>query len=127
MFGLETPELRVETISRFSFRSISDDPMSSSRQWKPYISFSALALLLSFSGCSSKPQVTQKAEPSATSSEATADESLQSADSAAPGYSLHLPPSFGRWTGDYDELAKHNILRMLVLYNKTGFFYDKGR
>jgi membrane-bound lytic murein transglycosylase MltF len=101
--------------------------MSSSRQWKSYISFSALAVLLSFSGCSSKPQVTQKAEPSATSSEATADESLQSADSAAPGYSLHLPPSFGRWTGDYDELAKHNILRMLVLYNKTGFFYDKGR
>ncbi len=57
----------------------------------------------------------------------TSDESLQSADSAAPGYSLHLPPSFGRWTGDWDELAKHNMLRMLVLYNKTGFFYDKGR
>jgi len=40
---------------------------------------------------------------------------------------LHLPPSFGRWTGDWDEIQKHDVLRMLVLYNKTGFFYDKGR
>jgi hypothetical protein len=86
-----------------------------------------VVVLLSFTGCSSKPQARQEPEPSATATVPTPDESLQSADSAAPGYSLHLPPSFGRWTGDWDELAKHNMLRMLVLYNKTGFFYDKGR
>lgn len=66
-------------------------------------------------------------EPSATTTAPQPDESLQSAESAAPEYALHLPPSFGHWTGDWDELAKHKLLRMLVLYNKTGFFYDKGR
>jgi len=101
--------------------------MSSSRQRKFYISIAAGVVFLSFTGCSSKEQATQKPEPSATATEAAPDESLQSADSAAPGYSLHLPPSFGRWTGDWDELAKHNMLRMLVLYNKTVFFYDKGQ
>ena len=101
--------------------------MSSSRPLKFYISIAVLVLLLSFTGCSSRPQARQKPETSATATVPTPDESLQSADSAAPGYSLHLPPSFGRWTGDWDELAKHNMLRMLVLYNKTGFFYDKGR
>jgi membrane-bound lytic murein transglycosylase MltF len=40
---------------------------------------------------------------------------------------LQLPATFGHWTGDWDELAKHNALRMLVLCNKTGFFYDRGR
>ena len=101
--------------------------MSSSRPRKFYISMAVVVVLLSFTGCSSKPQARQEPEPSATATVPTPDESLESADSAAPGYSLHLPPSFGRWTGDWDELAKHNMLRMLVLYNKTGFFYDKGR
>ena len=55
------------------------------------------------------------------------DQSLQSADSATPEYSLHLPTSFGRWTGDWNELEKHHVLRLLVLYNRSGFFYDKGR
>ena len=101
--------------------------MSSSRPWQSYVAKAVVVGLLSFPGCSSKQQATQKPAPSATATEPTPDESLQSADSAAPGYSLHLPPSFGRWIGDWDELAKHNMLRMLVLYNKTGFFYDKGR
>jgi len=101
--------------------------MSSSRPWKFCISMAVVVVLLSLTSCSSKPQARQTPEPSATATVPTPDESLQSADSAAPGYSLQLPPSFGRWTGDWDELAKHNMLRMLVLYNKTGFFYDKGR
>ena len=85
-------------------------------------------VLVSLTGCSPKPQPTQKPEPSETTTTApTPDESLQSTESAAPEYALHLPPSFGHWTGDWDEIQKHNILRMLVLYNKTGFFYDKGR
>jgi len=84
-------------------------------------------LIGSLIGCSSKPEPTQKPEPSATITAPQPEEPLQSAESAAPGYALHLPPSFGRWTGDWDEIQKHDVLRMLVLYNKTGFFYDKGR
>ena len=47
----------------------------------------------------------------------------------APGrqYALKLPANFDRRTGDWDEIKKSGVLRLLVLYNKTGFFYDKGR
>jgi ABC-type amino acid transport substrate-binding protein len=101
--------------------------MSSSHRWTVYFSVAVVVLLGSFTGCSSKPQPTKKLEPSATTTASEPDESLQSAEGAAPAYALHLPPSFGRWTGDWEEIQKHSILRMLVLYNKTGFFYDKGR
>jgi membrane-bound lytic murein transglycosylase MltF len=101
--------------------------VSSSHRRIVHISVAVVVSLGSFSGCSSKPQPAQKLEPSATSTTSEPDESLQSAESAAPEYSLHLPPTFGHWTGDWDEIQKHNILRMLVLYNKTGFFYDRGR
>jgi membrane-bound lytic murein transglycosylase MltF len=86
-----------------------------------------VVLLGSLAACSSKPRPTQEPERSAPAAIQRSDESLQSADSAAPGYSLHLPTSFGRWTGDWDELEKHHVLRLLVLYNRSGFFYDKGR
>jgi hypothetical protein len=36
-----------------------------------------------------------------------------------------LPSTFGRWTGDWDEITKHGVLRLLVVFSKTGFFYDK--
>jgi membrane-bound lytic murein transglycosylase MltF len=42
-------------------------------------------------------------------------------------YRLSLPANFGRWTGDWNAIRKHNILRMLVVYSKTSFFYDRGR
>ena len=44
-----------------------------------------------------------------------------------PQYALKLPVNFDRRTGDWDEIKKSGVLRLLVLYNKTGFFYDKGR
>ena len=105
-------------------------------------------LLVSLAACSSNPQTTQKPESPATTTTAPAstttttpaaptttsvpkpDESLQAdVDGVDPDYTLTLPKTFGRWTGDWDELSKpeHNVLRLLVLYNKTQFFYDKGR
>lgn len=30
------------------------------------------------------------------------------------------------WTGDFDEMAKRRVLRILVPYNKTNYFIDKG-
>jgi membrane-bound lytic murein transglycosylase MltF len=113
--------------------------MSLPRRWKLYVLLTFGLLLATLAACSSNPQATQKPEPSATTSApappatATAakpDESLQSdVDDVDPDYILNLPKRYGRWTGDWDELSKpeHNVLRLLVLYNKTQFFYDKGR
>jgi membrane-bound lytic murein transglycosylase MltF len=87
-------------------------------------------LLVSLTGCSSKPQTKEEPKPSATATTAPqSDESALSEDGTDPDYALGLPSHFGRWTGDWDVLSKpeHNILRLLVVYNKTQFFYDKGR
>jgi membrane-bound lytic murein transglycosylase MltF len=97
--------------------------MSSPPRWSLYASLVLIVLLASLTGCNSGPQATSSPKAAEPASSGT----LQSADSATPGFALNLPPSFGRWTGDWGELAKHKVLRLLVVYNKTGFFYDKGR
>jgi len=48
-------------------------------------------------------------------------------DSAPSDYALHIPLNVGKWTGDWEEIKQHNALRLLVVYNKSGYFYDKGR
>ncbi len=101
--------------------------MSSLRLWTLYALMAVLAVLACSAGCSSQPKRAEKPKTSETTTVTKPDEALKSADSTAPGYALNLPPDFGRWTGDWDEIAKHNTLRLLVLYNKIGFFYDKGR
>jgi membrane-bound lytic murein transglycosylase MltF len=54
---------------------------------------------------------------------------LQSADADAAQQrtALALPTNFGRATGDWDEIVKRGHLRALVVYNRGGFYYDKGR
>ena len=49
------------------------------------------------------------------------------ADSAQQTTALALPKDFGRFTGDWDQIVKRGYLRVLVVYSKSGFFYDKGR
>jgi membrane-bound lytic murein transglycosylase MltF len=49
------------------------------------------------------------------------------AGSAQQTTALALPKGFGRATGDWDEIVKRGYLRVLVVYTKSGFFYDKGR
>ena len=44
----------------------------------------------------------------------------------APSSDVNLPATFGRRTGDLDEMAKNRNIRALVLINPIGFFYDKG-
>jgi membrane-bound lytic murein transglycosylase MltF len=91
------------------------------------IQFALFALLLAlFTGCHQKAdQERPKAESSP--SRAAAQGTLDIEESTPPDYRLNLPPNFGRWTGDWDEIRKHNVLRMLVVYSKTSFFYDRGR
>jgi membrane-bound lytic murein transglycosylase MltF len=83
-------------------------------------------LLAPFTGCHQK---VDEGKPKAESSSVTRDASREFdvEDSTPTEYRLNLPPSFGHWTGDWDEIRKHNILRMLVVYSKTSFYYDRGR
>ena len=39
---------------------------------------------------------------------------------------LALPVTFERYTGDLDVMSKRRRIRALVVYSRSGFFYDKG-
>ena len=39
---------------------------------------------------------------------------------------LALPLTFGRYAGDLDVMSKRRNIRALVVYSRSGFFYDKG-
>lgn len=73
---------------------------------------------------SSQPQV-----PPPPAQPAASPPSLQSADADAAEQKtvLKLPSNFGRFTGDWDDMVKRRQLRALVIYNRGGFYYDKGR
>lgn len=77
-------------------------------------------------GCStSKPVQNDTAQ---TAAKSPASEMKPLSDESVPSdYALSLPASMGTYTGDWDEIQKHKALRLLVVYNKSGYFYDKGR
>jgi membrane-bound lytic murein transglycosylase MltF len=61
-----------------------------------------------------------------------ADQPRQQATASAPAPSpptntLSLPLHFDRRTGDLDEMIKRRNIRVLVVPNPIGFFYDKGQ
>jgi membrane-bound lytic murein transglycosylase MltF len=97
--------------------------------WDPYrrslfllISVCAAMLLLS---CSKK-----ETSPSGTSqtSQATASTPTPAGSSATPPTkALTLPLDFDRHTGDLDEMVKRRTIRVLVIPNPIGFFFDKGQ
>jgi membrane-bound lytic murein transglycosylase MltF len=84
-----------------------------------------IAQIVNFTGCKSSPRPAEKRYVGTQPPAAT--DSLNDVESAGPEYALKLPANFNRHVGDWDELRKSGVLRLLVLYNKTGFFYDKGR
>jgi membrane-bound lytic murein transglycosylase MltF len=77
-------------------------------------------LLLALTGCSSQPKTP---EPAASVA------GLETTDlgAAQQTTALVLPKDFGRFTGDWDQILKRGYLRVLVVYSRSGFFYDKGR
>jgi membrane-bound lytic murein transglycosylase MltF len=91
-------------------------------------------VFLTLNGCSSKPKSPESAasasaqQSAATSTPTATPANLEStdADTAKQTTALALPKNFGRATGDWDEIVKRGALRVLVVTNKTGFFYDKG-
>jgi len=98
------------------------------RYWM--FAFMLLLLCVVLESCASSPKAPQPA-PSSTSATTSAKTvsapTLEIADSTSSDRALNLPPTFGRWTGDWEALKKRGVLRLLVIHSKTGFFYDKGR
>ncbi len=86
--------------------------------------------LFTLTGCSSKPKSPPSA-PAQQSSAATVatPPTIDTTDASTTKQTaaLALPKDFGRATGDWDQIVKRGALRVLVVNNRTGFFYDKGR
>jgi membrane-bound lytic murein transglycosylase MltF len=83
------------------------------------VSFCCIALCLC--SCSKKdapPAQIDQAKQAATPAAAPTPPS--------PTTALSLPLNFERRTGDLDEMVKKRNIRVLVLLNPIGFFYDKG-
>ena len=93
--------------------------------------FVLAVLALALSGCDSKAK---PPEPDAsvpkqqvTTTPPPASLETTDADAAQQSTALALPTNFSHFTGDWDEIAKRGFLRVLVVYSKSGFFYDRGR
>ena len=100
-------------------------PSAGKRIFGCLLAVSAAVLLTLLTGCSEKPKSSENASASPA---AAADAGLESVEaSAAPTHALTLPMNLNRWTGDFDGMAKRQVIRALVINSKTGFFYDKGR
>jgi ABC-type amino acid transport substrate-binding protein len=95
---------------------------NSSRPFSKYLTIGLLVL----SGCGSKPQSPEPVASTPTS--AASQPALESLDAevAKQTRALVLPRDFGRFTGDWDEIVKRGQLRVLVVYSRSGFFYDRG-
>lgn len=76
--------------------------------------------------CNSKPPKPSLVSPVSSTSTTVGLETID-ADAAQQKTALVLPKDFGRFTGDWDAIVKRGALRVLVVYNKGGFYYDRGR
>lgn len=98
-------------------------------------SLSLVIVLFALAACSSKsrspesPDSGSAPQSSAAATPAQAAPNLETTDAptAKQTTALTLPKNFGRVTGDWDQIVKRGVLRVLVVNNRTGFFYDKGR
>jgi membrane-bound lytic murein transglycosylase MltF len=90
-------------------------------------------VLLALTGCSSNPKPPASAVSAPVQQSSTAPTSapptLETTDTASAQQTtaLALPKDFGRFTGDWDQIVKRGNFRALVVYSRSGFFYDKGR
>ena len=87
---------------------------------------SVLLIVASCGKTAATPAAPTAASPS-TPETAQPPAAAKSPDGVAETTSgMALPLSFGRRTGDLDEMAKSRNIRALVIMNPIGFFYDKG-
>src|SRR5262245_20638179 len=55
---------------------------------------------------------------------AAAQQKPRPAGGAKETHALPIPTA--EWTGDFDGMKKRRLIRVLVVYNKTNYFIDKG-
>src|SRR5215472_7942840 len=92
------------------------------------ISAVVLCFLATIVACASKPEdSTPKSDQRAGPTNSAPALLSADADAAQQRTSLVLPTNFGLATGDWDKILKRGHLRALVVYNRGGFYYDKGR
>jgi membrane-bound lytic murein transglycosylase MltF len=73
-------------------------------------------------GCSKKPEATPAPSPSAV--EASIPETTSPYDALPEAVRLAMGQPF---TGDFDELVKHRVIRAGVTFNRTHYFIDRGQ
>ena len=92
----------------------------STRQARLLLPFIAVSLTIACGKKESGPVKTEQSKQQTTP--------LSSPDEPpAPTTGMVLPTSFGRRTGDLDEMVKARNIRALVILNPIGFFYDNGQ
>ncbi|MGC1299776.1 MAG: hypothetical protein WA869_32525, partial [Alloacidobacterium sp.] len=96
---------------------------TSSRQALVYVL--PLFALLPLITCSKKAAPPASTEQ--TKQAAPAPSVFSAEEPPAPSNGMVLPTSFGRHTGDLDEMVKRRNIRALVILNPISFFYDKGQ
>lgn len=72
---------------------------------------------LTLIGCSREPE-------DVSTGEGTAQDSVAAASAPEPPADL-LSTAARSWTGDFDEMVERRIIRALVVYNSTNFFFDE--
>ena len=87
------------------------------------VAASALPLIVSCGKKTATPDNTEQAQQQAARAQAASSPD----EPPAPSNGMALPTSFGRHTGDLDEMVKRRNIRALVILNPIGFFYDKGQ
>jgi ABC-type amino acid transport substrate-binding protein len=96
------------------------------------------AVLLLTIGCSKREgspgsasdQTKTTAQPSlkqAPASLVPTENAAVAAPNSTNSNALALPTSFGKHTGDLDEMNKQRSIRALVIINRIGFFYQNGQ
>ncbi|HEY6123635.1 MAG TPA: lytic transglycosylase F [Steroidobacteraceae bacterium] len=80
----------------------------------------ALAFALALSACGSGEQA---ASPASAAAPDPAEVPTPPAETAATGPSL----TGASWLGDLDGMTERRLVRMLVVYNKTNYFFDKAQ
>jgi membrane-bound lytic murein transglycosylase MltF len=123
-------DLLAQQVSRLANSGISFDgyPMIET-QHKCKHAFGSLFLLVPtlvvcsclLTSCSGKSIQKSDSAPAASSSSKGADSESQQRGSATNAAGLE------RWTGDLDGMIERRKIRALVVYSKSGFFYDKGQ
>ena len=87
------------------------------------VAASALPLIVSCGKKTATPSNTEQAQQQAAPAQPVSSPD----EPPTPSNGIALPTSFGRHTGDLDEMVKRRNIRALVILNPISFFYDKGQ